>query len=96
MLSILDDALEQSLINTIEIVVYSWQQAVELEKIGTLLQKKINVHIKIDTGLSRLGVLNNIAVDFIRQLNTLSYINLHGIFTHFAESEKTDQTFTNI
>lgn len=95
-LSILDDALEQAFIHAIDIVVYSLQQALELEKIGIYLQKKINVHIKIDTGLSRLGVLHNVAVDFVKQLNTLSHINLRGIFTHFAQSEKTDQTFTDL
>ncbi len=95
-LSILDDTLEQAFIHSIDIVVYSLQQALELKKIGTRLQKKINVHIKIDTGLSRLGILHEVAVDFVKQLNTLSHLNIKGIFTHFAQSEKENQTFTDL
>lgn len=95
-LSILDDALEQAFIHTIDVVVYSMDQALTLQQIGSQRKQKINIHIKVDTGLSRLGFLHDVAIPCIKTIKQLSYINIQGIFTHFAESEKKDQTFTHL
>lgn len=54
----------------------------------------IPVHVKIDTGLSRFGVLPEQAVSFITQLARYDTISIEGIFTHFAESQKEDDAFT--
>jgi alanine racemase len=43
-----------------------------------------NVHIKIDTGMGRIGVLHDEAIEFVKQISRLKYINVEGIFTHLA------------
>ena len=48
------------------------------------LQKPARVHLKIDTGMSRLGVLANEAVPLIEALIELPGLHLEGIFTHFS------------
>ncbi len=94
-LSIIDDALEQAFIHAIDVVVYSMHQALALQQLGFQFKQKINIHIKIDTGLSRLGFLHDDATPYIKEIKQLSHINIQGIFTHFAESEKKDSTFTD-
>ena len=61
---------------------------------------KINVHVKIDTGMSRLGIYCHNAVDVnnaaneIEKISLLNNINIKGIFTHFAESDNKNSSFT--
>lgn len=50
------------------------------------------VHIKVDTGMSRYGLLPGEVVDFARSLLGLPGIRLEGLFTHFATADAADQT----
>jgi alanine racemase len=52
------------------------------------------VHVKIDTGMGRLGLPYQEAYEFIKALRRLKNINLEGIFTHFPAAD-TDSEFTN-
>jgi Alr-MurF fusion protein len=47
----------------------------------------INVHVKIDTGMSRLGLLPEQVMPFFRSFKNLRNLHLEGIFTHFSSSE---------
>lgn len=58
-----------------------------LNAIGKKYSYQFNVHVKIDTGLSRMGVAAQEALDFIRQLEQLDYIRIAGIYSHFAASD---------
>ena len=62
---------------------------------GQKIRKTINVHIKIDTGASRVGIRPDEAAAFIKKIKSLPRLNLCGIFTHYAASEDGNQTFTN-
>lgn len=48
---------------------------------------KTKVHVKIDTGMNRIGVRPEEAVDFIKKIQTCNFIQLEGVFTHFATAE---------
>jgi alanine racemase len=52
------------------------------------------VHVKIDTGMGRLGLYYEDAHKFIEELNKFKNITLEGIFTHFPAAD-TDVEFTN-
>jgi len=52
------------------------------------------VHVKIDTGMGRLGVCYAQAFSFIKQLSKLKNISLEGIYTHFPAADS-DPEFTN-
>jgi len=94
-LSILDGNLDEAIAQDIDLVVYDLTIAKELDRIGKILGKKARVHVKVDTGLSRLGLLKNDAILFVQTLSLLDFIHVRGLFTHFAYSESDDQTFTN-
>ncbi len=94
-ISIIDGNLQEAIEQNIDLVAYDQEILGELNNIGNKLNKKARVHIKIDTGLSRLGLPNSKALHFITGAAKMPNISIAGIFTHFAESECADQTFTN-
>ncbi len=49
-----------------------------------LLGEPVNVHIKVDTGMGRIGVLYQDAEELVKKIHKLKFINIEGIFTHFA------------
>lgn len=79
----------------IDLPVYDLETAKLLSKIASKLSKPVRVHIKVDTGTSRLGVLVKDAVDFVKKVRKLKNLKICGIFSHYASSEEKDQTFTN-
>ncbi|MFH1621520.1 MAG: alanine racemase [Candidatus Omnitrophota bacterium] len=58
------------------------------------LGRKMPVHIKIDTGMGRLGIWHKDALSFIVELSKLKNIILEGVFTHFPSADA-DKEFTN-
>ncbi|MFH1440621.1 MAG: alanine racemase [Candidatus Omnitrophota bacterium] len=68
-----------------------------LNKKAESLGKSINVHIKVDTGMGRIGVLYREALETIKKIWALKFINIEGIFTHFALADINEEfTFTQI
>ena len=51
------------------------------------LNKKLKVHIKLDTGMNRIGIDKTDAKNFIQKVLNTKSIELKGIFTHFADVE---------
>lgn len=55
--------------------------------------RKIKVHIKVDTGMGRIGIpANEEGVAFVRKLMAYPHLEIEGIFTHFARADETDKT----
>lgn len=77
--------------------IYSYEDAKLLSKEAVKAGKNVKIHIKIDTGMARIGFLaNNNAIKDIIKINKLPNIDIEGIFTHFAKSEEPDKTFTEL
>lgn len=55
----------------------------------------VPVHIKIDTGMGRIGVAAKEAIPFVESVLKLSNISVKGIWTHFATSDDRDLSFAN-
>lgn len=51
------------------------------------LNKKLKVHIKLDTGMNRIGINKEGAKDFIKKALSCNALDVKGIFTHFADVE---------
>ena len=70
----------------------------ELSKLAVKNNKTVSVHLKIDTGLHRFGILSEDAVPFCKEMYHLPNIKWEGIYSHFsnadiADWETTDQQF---
>ncbi len=57
-------------------------------------KKYINIHLKIDTGMHRQGILIEEIDDALEIINANKNINLEGICSHFSDSDNTDPEFT--
>jgi alanine racemase len=57
---------------------------------------KTKAHIKLDTGMNRIGVEKEDAVEFIKKVQQTEAIELQGIFTHFACAEDENKTFKQL
>lgn len=58
------------------------------------LGQRIKVHIKVDTGMNRLGLSVNDVPDFLRYLKQYPSLEVEGIFTHFACADDPDSDYT--
>ncbi len=55
--------------------------------------KALNVHIKVDTGMGRVGILCRDSLDFIKKVSLLKSLKMEGVFTHLSCAD-TDRVFT--
>lgn len=63
-----------------------------LSEAGRKVGKKIRVHIKVDTGMGRIGITPDEAgLDFIGRVLKQEYLEIEGIFTHFARADEREK-----
>lgn len=76
--------------------VYTKEMAEEVSMLAARLHKKAYIHIKIDTGMSRLGFMPcEEDVRTIEEIAALPNLVLEGMYTHFSKADEADKTFTN-
>ena len=78
----------------IEVTVSDVKVAGYLNDFAKSRNKVINIQIKTDTGMNRIGFPADQAYEAVRKLKTFRNLNISGIFSHFAESENTDSGFS--
>ncbi len=92
-----DSCAEEVIKNNIIQTLYSVEQAKSFSKAAQRLGKEAIIHIKIDTGMSRLGFQpNKETVETIKQIVHLPNIKVEGLFTHFAVADEIDKPFTKL
>jgi alanine racemase len=78
--------------------VFDYEFAKALSYMAEKKEKVTKIHIKIDTGMSRIGFVatedNDAIVDEIVRISRLPYIEIEGIFSHFATSDEADGEYT--
>lgn len=92
---IFPDQYLEMLDNDIRMNVYTEEMAKEISYMARREGKTAYLHIKLDTGMARLGfAVNDESVDAIARISKLPNVNMEGVFTHFAKADETDKTFT--
>ncbi len=87
------EAVEYGFIQTVS----DYNTAEAISKSARELNKKAVIHIKIDTGMGRIGFKpKKEDFDDIEKISKLENIEIGGIFTHFCTSDEKDKTFTYI
>lgn len=80
----------------IRMTVFSYEMAKEISYEALKQQKTAKIHIKIDTGMARIGFqANNESLREIKKIAHLPNIEIEGIFTHFAKADFKDKTSAN-
>ncbi len=85
-------AVESAVSADLTISIFSKEHIDACARAYERLGKKPKVHIKIDTGMNRIGVCASDAVEFIKEVQAAEFIDLRGVFTHFANAESREKT----
>lgn len=88
--SVADEILLHGLTQTI----YSFTEAKALSDEAQKRKTVARIHVKVDTGMGRVGIAPPSALAFITKVTSLPNLELEGVFTHFAKAEDPEDTFT--
>lgn len=81
----------------IEQTVFNLEYAKELSDFAIKNNTKAKIHIKIDTGMGRIGFLpNEESIDEIEKISKLQGIEIIGLFTHFSTADEEDKEYTKL
>lgn len=92
-LGAIDLPIKEALVHNVTLSLHDATMARDIQLEASCLGVKARVHIKIDTGLSRLGFMPD-AIQEIVQVTAMSHIIVEGIYSHFSESDLENDTFT--
>ncbi|TPH98831.1 alanine racemase [Helicobacter pylori] len=74
--------------NDLSAMVFSLEQAEVFSQMALKSQKRLKVHLKIDTGMHRLGLEPNFkSIEIIKKIRALKGLEIEGIFTHLSNAD---------
>lgn len=84
------DTIPTAVEHDISITVFSEEIAEKVKQTAESLKKKAKIHLKVDSGMARIGVRSREEALKLSQTMTSDWVDFEGIFTHFAEAENTE------
>ena len=88
-------SLEEGIKEDIILTLYETGQLCDMQEAAERVGKKARVHIKLETGMNRLGAhTDGELLQLARELKKCDMVQAEGVFTHFAASDSADKTFT--
>lgn len=91
-----DEQMDLVVENEITQTIYTYTAALQLSNMAVKLKRTAKLHIKIDSGMGRLGFLTNEeSIEEIVKISKLPNLNVEGIYTHFATADELDKTYVN-
>jgi len=88
------DAAETMVTLDLTPAVYTEAFARALSDAATAADRKVGVHLKLDTGMNRVGLLSDDVPDALRVLGTMPGIEIEGAWSHLAIADVPDHPFT--
>ena len=85
-----DDLIQHNLTTTL----HSRSLAETISQRAGQLGKEVGVHIKVDTGMGRLGIAPDQLPGWVEFITGLKNIRIESIFTHFSSADNADPSFT--
>ncbi|MBE3577215.1 MAG: alanine racemase [Limnochordales bacterium] len=68
-------------------------EAEALSEAAARVRGRVLVHVKVDTGMGRLGVPFDRAAEFVAAISRLPHLEVEGLFSHFATSDEAELSF---
>lgn len=88
-------SVKKAVSEDIALTVFSHEVLDEIIVQSSVLQKTASIHLKIDTGMSRIGITSvKEALELAQKAAASPFAYLEGIFTHFANADSKDPTYT--
>ena len=94
--AIVDGEMERVIANRITACAHSAKKVRALAAMAEAMGRHVNLHLKVDTGMSRLGVMPSAALDVAREIRSHACLTLEGICTHLADADAAEPAFTNV
>jgi alanine racemase len=66
----------------------------QLREVTKAISSKVKIHLKVDTGMHRQGIMPDQIDDSINIIKANGFLNLEGVCSHFADADNIDETFT--
>lgn len=82
---------DEAIARKITVTIYDLDNAKLLHEQAAAIKRPLKVHIKIDTGMHRLGILPEDALKIVPQIIALPYFRVEGVFSHIAD--ESDEAF---
>jgi alanine racemase len=79
--------VQLAIYNNLTLTVYDLESARAYERIARDSGARLKVHVKVDTGMGRLGVLPHETVSLFRYLAKMPSLEIEGIYTHFSSAD---------
>jgi alanine racemase len=86
---------EEVVARDLTVAVFRLDQAEELDAKAREAGRVANFHLKVDTGMGRLGLRPDDLADFARALKRFRHVKLDGVMTHFADADGDDPAYTD-
>ena len=90
---LLPDQIPLALQMNLTLTVSSFEEAEDLSEAACRLSKEVSAHVKVDTGMGRLGISHREALSEIERITGLPGIRFEGIYTHFPAAERYPDDF---
>jgi alanine racemase len=82
--------LQAAIANQLTLTISTAESAAAVDEAAHTLRTRARVHVKVDTGMGRLGLLPEGVAEFARSVSRLDNIEIEGAFTHFAVADTPD------
>ncbi len=93
---IYEKRIEDAILNDVRMTVFQYEMAKAISDVAVGIGKIAKIHIKIDTGMSRIGFgICDENIEVIKSISKLPNVEIEGIFTHFVSSDSADKTKAN-
>lgn len=86
---------EEIVARDLTVAVFRLDQVEELDAKAREAGRVVNFHLKVDTGMGRLGLRLYEVAAFARALNQFRHVKLDGVMTHFADADGDDPAYTD-
>jgi len=86
------DAVAEAMRREVQLTVADQADVPSLQRLAGEVAAGADIHVKIDTGMGRSGVLPAGAVQLVRAVRNAPPLRLAGVYTHFAASDEADKT----
>lgn len=88
-------AVEEAVKNDVTLTVYSEEVVEALGRQAAREGRDVDVHVKVETGMGRLGLLEEEFPSFLRRFIRFPHLRIKGVFTHFACADESDKGYTH-
>ena len=90
----LDTRFEDAIAHDLEITIFQAEQLLPLQSAAQAVGKQALVHLKVETGMNRIGANPAAALEILQLVKSIPEIDTAGIFTHYARADEADSTTT--